>query len=224
MTARYPHPDPGQVVHGENPQTAVRQTFRKELSRILGLDLTTYQHLPVLLGFILVATRPPPPEHTQGEPSIIVAPVMLLRCPGFIELHARKHLRPDCVLDVRHASVKGKTHAIMAMSDAQLEDDMEQDNHKHLLRPPNLIGQALQKAAESQGATCRHWQVRGGTDSWNVILKETRRAEAIMGLPEGLFAKVVQQLTDIRTPSQAVDVMDLLEELGIIPPVADPDQ
>ena len=142
MSARYPPTDPDDLVREENTQTIIRQTLSTELSRILGLDLTPDQSMPTLLGFVLVTTRPPPQEMPQPDNNILLVPAMMLRRPGIIELLAARHLRPDCVLDVHHVTVRRRTHALMAMSDAQLQDDMDQPEHSPIALPPNPIGWA----------------------------------------------------------------------------------
>ena len=215
MSNRYPPLNPQQIVRESNPEDATREALRTALSRLLGAELQPDQPRPMLLGFPLTITRPPDRQSPPGTTGFLMNTLIMPRCPGIIEFLAQRHLRPDCTLHVQHATVRGTTHALLALSDGQLKDEGTKYRDTLLPLPPNPIGWALQRAADNVGAACRHWKLKGGTETWKAMLRETRAAEAHLGIPQGSIQETVRRLSAITTPREAADIADLLEEMGL---------
>ena len=207
MSAPYPWTDLRQVVN-KTVQEAAREELRDLLSNVVNRELDVQKPMPLLLGLPFILTRP----HPEKEGGVITVVMATLRYPAAIELRIPVNLRPDCILDVYHATVRGKTHAIMAVSDGQFRDDMTEQGHVQLALPPNSIGWAFQTAADTAGTECRHWRMKDGTRTWRGILRETGMAEEQMGVPAGTSQKVVGMMEQM-TPRSAMDLADLLEEM-----------
>ena len=210
MGNEYAWVNPSSIVD-ESPVKAVRKAFSRTFSPpgLPGLD--PEKEMPVLLGFALLFTRP----HPTDEDAVLWSPTVLVRVPGSIELVAPQLLRSDSIVDVHHAVVKGKAHALWAVSDSLLNDDFAKNGHTLLRLPPNPIGWALEKAAGRVGAICRHWKAKGGTRVWRNILEETAVAESMLGLSAGSVARMVEGAASW-TPSEVVEVADLWAELGLV--------
>ena len=211
MSMPYPWTDLKQVMNKTVPE-AIRNELRQVLTHIVKMELDPRQPMPVLLGFPFMMTRP----HPEMERGVITVVMGTLRYPAAIEMQMPINLRPDCILDVHHARVKGKTHAIMAASDGQFRDDMAEEGHSRLALPPNAIGWAFQRAADTAGTVCRHWRMKNGSRAWRRILEETRAAEAQLGMLPGTSAQLVAELEQF-TPRAAVELADLLGEYGFGP-------
>ena len=173
--------------------SAIRMEYAQRLSAMLGIKFKPGDPMPLLMGFILMKTIP----HPDVPGAIGKVPILLLRSPGQIELHAARHIGPDDLLDVHHAVVNGRTHALTAQSDHLLNDDMTESGNTLLAVPPNPIGWALDRAAQRAGARCRQWRVKGGTEFWKALVQETRDAEAHWNMPPGTTRQVV---TDLENP------------------------
>ena len=191
----------------------LREAYATALSSIIKVDLNPDHPMPMLLGLSFLKTRLNP-----GVPGgTICTPTMLLRCPGYIELHAPKFIRKEEILDVQHTIIRGKAHTLMAMSDSHMEDDLEEIGCTRLNLPPNEIGWAFERAAQRSGAKCRQWKIKDGTRAWKGVIQETRAAEINMGLPPGSTQRVIEDLARL-SPQDAVDLADYLDEFGFIPP------
>ena len=232
MSNPYPPTDPGDIT-GLPPEGAFAKAYRDFLSQAMRVELDAREPMPVLLGFPFVMTRPNAEE--PDRPIMVCR--MLLRCPAMIGMSALPLLRRDCTLDVQHAVVRGKAHAVMALSDNQMPDNMEELGHSLMEIPPNPIGWALEGAARRIGATCRQWRIRGGTEHWKMILRETGLAEAMMGMPAGMFAGVVmvmekfspQDVTDVTEATltreaKGLDALDLIMRMWERPQEAEQNQ
>ena len=190
---------------------AIRHEFCRKFSRPGDLNLDPDRPMPVILGFTLIVTRP----HPTRPGKIASIPRILIRAPGYIQMFTPQHLRSDAILDVFHATVRGRTHAIYAVSDAQLDDDLSETEHTRINIPPNPIGWALHKAAQQMDTECRHWNMKNGSKDWLNILRETKQAETDLGIPLGHCAQFVNNIATL-TPAEFVDAVDYLEEIGFI--------
>ena len=210
MNAPYSWVNPDDVVD-ISPEKAIRKAFGRTFSPPGLPELDPDKPMPVLLGFTLMFTRP----HPKMPGSALWSPIVLLRWPGSIQMMATQFLRSDSVLDVHHATVRGQTHALFALSDAQFNDDVAATGNTRLTVPPNPIGWALDGAAGKVGAQCRQWKAKDGTRLWRSMVQETTQAEIYLGLSEGSVAQMVDNVAQL-TPSETVDIADVLEELGFI--------
>ncbi len=139
MTTPYPWVNPEEIVD-ISPEKAIRKAFSSAFSPPGWPRLNPDKPLPALLGFSLMFTRPHP---TIAE-NALWSPVVLLRWPAHIELVSAQFLRPDSILDVHHATVRGRTHALFALSDAQFNDDVAAAGNTRFTVPPNEIGVTVQ--------------------------------------------------------------------------------
>ena len=211
MTTPYPWVNPEEIVD-ISPEKAIRKAFSSAFSPPGWPRLNPDKPLPALLGFSLMFTRPHP---TIAE-NALWSPVVLLRWPAHIELVATQFLRPDSILDVHHATVRGRTHALFALSDAQFNDDVAASGNTRFTVPPNEIGWALDRAAGTVGAECRQWKAKDGTKLWRNMVQETKQAESALGLSEGSVAHMVESVAQLSV-SETVDIADVLDELGFVP-------
>ncbi|MXZ92714.1 MAG: hypothetical protein F4W95_07725 [Chloroflexi bacterium] len=208
MNAPYSWVNPNDIVD-LSPEKAIRKAFSRTFSPPGLPELDPDKPMPVMLGFTLMFTRP----HPTIPGNNLWSPVVLLRWPGSIEMMATQFLRSDSILDVHHATVRGHTHALFALSDAQFKDDVEETGNTRLMVPPNPIGWALDRAAGKVGAQCRQWKAKDGSRLWGNMAQETKQAEIALGLSVGSVAQMIENVAQL-TPSETVDIADFLEELG----------
>ncbi|MDE0343013.1 MAG: hypothetical protein OXK82_07590 [Deltaproteobacteria bacterium] len=211
MSTPYAWVDPDEIVDMSQEQ-AIRKAFSSTFSPPGLPRLRPDKPLPVLLGFTLIFTRPHPtiPENTLWSPAV------LLRWPAHIEMVAPQFLRSDSILDVHHATVRGRAHALFAVSDAQFNDDVAAAGNTRLTVPPNEIGWSLDRAAGKVGAQCRQWKAKDGTRLWRNMVEETKQAETFLGLSEGIVAQMVASVAQL-SATETVDIADVLDELGFVP-------
>ena len=199
---------------GETEEQAKAAAIREAFCRTFSMKgigrLDPGEPLPAMLAFIFIRTRPGP----QGEGKYQWMPTALVRCPSAIRMQTPKILRKGCTLDVVHARVKGKHHAIYALSDDQMEDDWEETGYTRLALPPNPIGWALDQTAEQARILCRQWTMRDGTTVWKEMRWETRKAEKMLSMPAGSVESAVRILEEL-SQEDLKNIREIMEEMGL---------